>query len=78
MAEYFCAATAAAAGDFVLLNCTPVTVTTGPTPKLITSTFTFTPTAVFATATYNIVAVGVTANGDAVLTSAPATVTVNP
>lgn len=70
----------AAAGDLVLLNCTPTTITTGPTPKLITSSFTWTPTATFAAVggqAYRIFAVGVTTNGDALLTT-PTTVTVNP
>jgi hypothetical protein len=76
-------ATGAATGDLVLLNCTPVTVTSGspPAPKLITSTFVFTPTAVYAPGAaqaYNIYAVGVTANGDALLTGTPVAVTVNP
>jgi hypothetical protein len=70
----------AAAGDLVLLNCTPTTITTGPTPKLITSTFTWTPSAAFAPVggqAYNLYAVGVTTNGDAILTTATA-ITVNP
>jgi hypothetical protein len=72
--------TGGATGELSLLGCTNVTVTTlvGP-DKLISSTFSFDPSDKYGTAsTLNLVAIGVTTNGDALLTGTAAGLTLVP
>ncbi len=71
------AVTGGAGGEFAQLGCTSVTNTTlvGPN-KLISSTMSFDPDARYGIAgTLNFVAVGITANGDALVTGAAAVLT---
>ncbi|HEX8942077.1 MAG TPA: hypothetical protein VF785_03000, partial [Gemmatimonadaceae bacterium] len=72
--------TGGAGGELSLLGCTAVNSTTlVGTNKLISSTMSFDPDAKYGTAsTLNIVAVGVTANGDALVTGTAAGLTLVP
>ena len=65
--------TGGAAGEFALLGCTSTTTTTlSGTDKLISSTMSFDPAAAYGTSgSLNIVAIGITANGDALMTGTP-------
>jgi hypothetical protein len=70
-----------ATGELFLISCTNVVSTQpgGPFNKILVSTVSFDPDVRYGTGTsINIIAIGVTANGDAMLAAAPAALTLNP